>query len=259
VRLPRRLGHEETVTLVEHLDELRYRLILSLISIGVWFGLTYAFRKDLIDWLTRPLPNKTHLITLSPGEAFTTSLTVALYGALALSIPVLVWQLWAYLAPAFEERSQGVIVRLVAAATVLLVVGMAFSYFVVLPKGLNFLLGFDSDIYNTTQVRAKEYLSFATALILGVGLVFELPIFVLGLVRLGVLSARRLRRNRRIGYGLCVIVGVLLPGVDWVSMTLEILPILLLFEGSIWAAVFFERRWTRQGAIGGPLARTGET
>jgi sec-independent protein translocase protein TatC len=259
VRLPRRLGHEDTVTLVEHLDELRFRLIISLISVGIWFGVAYAFRKDLIHWLTRPLPGHTRLITLSPGEAFTTSLTVAFYAALALSIPVLVWQLWSYLAPAFEERSQAVIVRLVAAATVLLVCGMAFSYFVVLPKGLNFLVNFDSDLYNTTQVRAKEYLSFATALILGVGLVFELPVFVLGLVRLGVLSARRLRRNRRIGYGLCIIVGVLLPGVDWVSMTLEVLPILALFEGSIWAAVFFERRWTRQGAIGRPLADAGES
>ena len=259
MRWPRRLGHEDTVTLVEHLDELRYRLIISLVSVGLWFGLAYAFRKDLIDWLIRPLPGKTHLVTLSPGEAFTTSLTVALYAAIALSIPVLVWQLWAFLAPAFEERSQAVVVRLVVAATVLLVCGMAFSYFVVLPKGLDFLLGFDSDIYNTTQVRAKEYLSFATALILGVGLVFELPIFVLGLVRLGIVSSRRLRRNRRFGYGICIIVGVLLPGVDWVSMTLEILPILVLFEGSIWAAVVFERRWTRQGAIGRPLAEAGET
>src|ERR671932_2458401 len=130
MRWPRRLGHEETVTLVEHLDELRYRLIIALLSVGLWFGLAYAFRKHLIDWLTRPLPPKTHLITLSPGEAFTTSLTVALYAALALSIPVLAWQLWAYLAPAFEERSQAVVVRLVIAATVLLVCRMAFSSFV---------------------------------------------------------------------------------------------------------------------------------
>ncbi|MEO8290195.1 MAG: twin-arginine translocase subunit TatC [Gaiellaceae bacterium] len=255
-RLPRRLRHDESVTLVDHLDELRTRLIVSLLAVGVAFGFTYGFRKHIIHWLERPLPNDTKLITLGPGEAFNTSLTVALYGAIAIAIPVLVWQIWSFFAPVLEDKSQTVVVRLVVVATFLLVAGMAFAYWVVLPNGLSFLLNFDSDLYDTTQVRARDYFSFAAAVIAGLGILFELPIFILGLVRLGILSSRRLRKNRRIGVGIALIAVVLLPGVDFVSMALQALPILALFEGSIWASVYFERRWRDQGVIGEPLAGT---
>jgi sec-independent protein translocase protein TatC len=255
-RLPRRLRHNESVTLVEHLDELRTRLIVSLLAVGVAFGFTYAFRKHIIHWLERPLPSDTRLITLSPGEPFNTSLTVAFYGAVALAIPILVWQIWAFFAPALEDRSQTVVVRLVVVATILLVAGMAFAYWVVLPNGLSFLLNYDSDLYDTGQVRARDYFSFAAAVIAGLGVLFELPIFILGLVRLGILSSQRLRRNRRIGVGIALLAVVLLPGVDFVSMALQALPILVLFEGSIWASVFFERRWQASGVLGEPLAGT---
>jgi len=177
-------------------------------------------------------------------KPFTTSFNVAFYAAIALAIPILVWQLWAFLAPAFEERHQRTVFHLVIVATVLLAIGMAFAYWVVLPTAIPFLLNFDSDLYNA-QVRAKEYYSFAIVTILACGILFELPIFILGLVRLGIVSAARLRNNRRIGVGLCIIVVVLLPGVDFVSMGLQALPVLLLFEGSIWLSVILERRWVR--------------
>jgi sec-independent protein translocase protein TatC len=245
-RLPRRLQHGDEVTLVEHLDELRNRLLIALASVAAFFGVTYWQRQTIIDWLKEPLPAGTELVTLSPGEAFNTSFSVALYAAVALSIPVLVWQTWAFLAPAFQESSQKVVVRLVVVATVLLAAGMAFAYWVVLPNGLGFLIGFDSEVYSSEFVRARDYFGFATAVILGVGIIFELPIFILGLVRLGILSTRKMRRNRRIGYGLCIITGVLLPGVDWLSMALQIGPVIVLYEASIWVAVFFERRWADQ-------------
>jgi sec-independent protein translocase protein TatC len=244
LRLPRRLGHGEEATLVEHLDELRTRLLISLGAIGVFFVGTYVFRHRIIDWLRAPVPDRYELTTFSPGEPFITSFTVAFYAALALAIPVLVWQVWAFLAPAMEERNQTLVVRMVAVATFLLFCGMAFAYFVVLPTSISFLLGFDDELYNT-QLRAREYFSFASLLILGVGLMFELPIFILGLVRLGVLSAARLRRNRRIGYGLCLIGVVLLPAVDFVTMAVQAAPVIVLFESSIWLATYFERRWER--------------
>lgn len=244
-RLPRRLGHADRVTLVEHLTELRTRLLISLGSVAVGFAFTYAFRKRIIGWLREPVPDNFELTTLSPGEPFITSFTVALYAAIAIAVPVLVWQLWAFLAPAFAEPSQVVVVRLVAAATVLLFCGMAFAYWVVLPNTIGFLLGFDADLYDT-QLRAREYFSFAALLILGVGVMFELPIFILGLVRLGVLSSARLRRNRRIGIGISLLGVVLLPGVEFVSMALQAAPVLVLFEASIWLSVFFERRWADQ-------------
>jgi sec-independent protein translocase protein TatC len=133
---------------------------------------------------------------------------------------------------------------------------MAFAYWIVLPTAIPFLLNYDADLYNA-QVRAKEYYSFAIVTILACGILFELPIFILGLVRLGIVSASRLRNNRRIGVGICIIVVVLLPGVDFVSMGLQALPVLLLFESSIWAAVFFEKRWAAQGVLPKPLVEEG--
>lgn len=245
-RLPRRLGHADRVTLVEHLTELRSRILISLGALAVGFGVTYGFRKTIIGWLKRPLPDDVELVILSPGEAFNTSLTVALYAAFALAIPVLVWQVWLFVAPAFEEGSQRIVVRLVAFATLLLAGGMAFAYWVILPNGLDFLINFDSELYNSNFVRARDYFSFAAAVILGVGILFQLPIVILGLVRLGILTTARLRRNRRIGYGLCIIGAVMLPGVDWVSMALQTLPVVVLFELSIWLSLFFERRWATQ-------------
>jgi sec-independent protein translocase protein TatC len=257
-RLPRRLAHGEEASLVEHLTELRTRLIISLGSVAFFFIFTYWFRATIIGWLDAPLPEGTKPITLSPAEPFTTSFNVAFYAAVALAIPILVWQTWAFLAPAFEVGQQRIVVRLVVVATLLLAAGMAFAYWVVLPNAVPFLLEYDSELYNA-QVRAREYYSFAAITILGCGLLFELPIFILGLVRLGIVSAARLRRNRRVGVGLCIIAVVLLPGVDFVSMALQALPILILFEASIWAAVFFERRWAEAGTLREPLHGTGDS
>ena len=206
------------------------------------FVFTYWQRHRLIEWLQEPLPPGFELTTLSPGEPFVTSFTVAFYAAVAIALPILIWQIWAFLAPAFAEESQAVVARLVGAATLLLLCGMAFAYWIALPNILDFLLNFDSELYKT-EIRAREYFSFASLLLLGFGVMFELPIFILGLVRLGIFSSRQLRRNRRIGFGLCLIAVVLLPGVDFVSMALQALPVVVLFEASIWLSVFFERRW----------------
>jgi sec-independent protein translocase protein TatC len=246
--LPRRVRHGDNLSFVEHLEELRLRLIVSLVAIGLALVGTYAFRKTLIGWLNAPLPERIEPVTLSPVEPFMTSLTVAVYAALALALPVLLWQLWSFLAPAFEEASQTVVARLVVAATFLFVAGMAFAYWVVLPNAMPFLLGFDSELYDI-QIRAREYYLFAATTIFLVGLLFELPMFILALVRLGILTSSGLRSNRRIGYGVCVIAAVLLPGVDFVTMALQILPVVALFEGSIWLAVFFERRWAAAGVL----------
>jgi sec-independent protein translocase protein TatC len=247
VRPPRRLRHGEEATLVEHLGELRARLLTCLGAVLAAFVVTYWQRDWLLEKLREPLPDGFELITLSPGEPFVTSFTVAFYTAIAIALPIIIWQLWAFLAPALEESSQAVVARLVGAATVLLLAGMAFGYFVALPNILDFLLNFDAEQYNA-QIRAKEYFGFTSLLLLGFGVMFELPVFILGLVRLGILTSAKLRRNRRIGYGLCLIAVVLLPGVDFVSMALQALPVVVLFELSIWLSVYFERRWEREYA-----------
>ena len=259
MRLPRRLSHGDEVSLTDHLGELRQRIVISVAAVAVAFGVAYGFRKDLIDFLNGPLPEckvtsesgvcleQFTPTTLSPAEPFLTSLTVALWAAVAVALPILLWQLWNFIAPAFERGEQKTIGRLLFVSTGLFAGGIAFAYFVVLPAAIPFLLGFDSEVYEI-QLRARDYFSFVWVTLIAVGVVFQMPMVLLGLVRLGILTADKLRRNRRIGIAGSVTVAVLLPGVDPVTTIIEALPLLLLFEVSIWLAVFFERRWLQQAA-----------
>jgi sec-independent protein translocase protein TatC len=242
-RLPRRLRHGEEATLVEHLEELRSRLVISLSALTIAFAVAFTFHERLIEWLKAPLPDtRERLITLGVAEPFLTSIKVSLYAGFALALPVILWQLWAFLAPAFEDAHQRVFAAFVALASALYAGGLVFAYFIVLPAALRFLTNYDNELYKT-QIRAREYLSFATVVLLTVALVFELPIFVLTLVRLGVLSAEKLRRNRRLGIVIVVAIAVLLPSVDPVSLVFEAVPLIVLFESSIWLSAIFEKRW----------------
>jgi sec-independent protein translocase protein TatC len=138
--------------------------------------------------------------------------------------------------------SQRIIAGFSAFAALLMIGGITFGYFVALPAAVHFLTNYDHHHYNV-QIRAKDYYSFAITVLFAVGVVFELPIFILGLARLGVLPSSKLRRNRRIGYVLVAAVAVALPGVDPVTTLFEMAPLMLLFEASIWLAVLMERRW----------------
>jgi sec-independent protein translocase protein TatC len=244
-RLPRRLAHGDRVTLVEHLDELRTRLIIGLVAIGIGFAIAFAFQDEILRWLKEPLPDDRRLITFGVTEPFFTSVKVSFYAGLALALPVILWQVWSFLAPAFEEHAQRIVAGFVAIATALFAGGLAFAYFVVFPKALGFLTTYNEEFFEI-EIRASYYYSFVTLGILGIGLVFELPIFVLALVRLGVVTSDWLRRNRRIGYVVVVVVAILLPTVDPVSLAFETIPLLLLFEASIWASVLLERRWAEK-------------
>ena len=242
--LPRRLSHGEEATLVEHLGELRTRIFVVLIAIVPAFLIAYAFHDRLIGWLIDLLPAGTPVVTLGVTEPFLTSVKVSFYAAIALVLPVLLWQTWAFLAPAVDEATQRVIGIFVVVATLLFAVGVFFAYFVILPAALQFLVGYDSNLY-TEQIRASYYLSFVSLMLLATGIAFEMPIFILALVRLGVLSSAKLRRNRRIGIVAMVAFAILLPTIDPVSLVFEALPLIVLFESSIWLAYFMERRWER--------------
>ncbi|HEU6444816.1 MAG TPA: twin-arginine translocase subunit TatC [Gaiellaceae bacterium] len=241
-RLPRRLSYGEEATLVEHLEELRSRLIVCVLALAVAFPIAYIFHEQLIEALIRLLPEDRELVTLGVAEPFTTALKVSFYASLALAFPVLVWQAWSFFAPAVQERSQRIVARFVALATVLFVGGMAFAYFIILPRALDFLTNYDEELYRV-DIRASYFLSFVALMIFATGLVFQLPIFVLALVRLGVLSSAQLRANRRVGIVVLLSLAILLPTVDPVSLALEVVPLLVLFELSIWLSVIFERRW----------------
>ena len=242
--LPRRLDHGEEATLVEHLDELRSRLIVAIVAIVPLFALTFAFHEQIMEWLIGPLPDDKKLVTLGVTEPFTTSVKVSMIAALALALPVVLWQAWAFFAPAVQPHFERVILVLVILATALFVIGVAFMYTIVLPRALDFLTSYDANIYDI-QIRASYYYTFAAMTLLAGGLAFLMPIFVLGLVRLRVLTSGRLRTNRRIAYVALLMFAILLPTVDPVSLAFETIPLLILFEMSIWLSVFMERRWNR--------------
>jgi sec-independent protein translocase protein TatC len=242
--LPRRLDHGEEATLVEHLDELRSRLIVAIVAIVPLFALTFAFHEQIMEWLIGPLPDDKKLVTLGVTEPFTTSVKVSMIAALALALPVVLWQAWAFFAPAVQPHLERVILVFVVLATALFVTGVAFMYMIVLPRALDFLTSYDANIYDI-QIRASYYYTFAAMTLLAGGLAFLMPIFVLGLVRLRVLTSDRLRSNRRIAYVALLVFAILLPTVDPVSLAFETIPLLILFEMSIWLSVFMERRWNR--------------
>ena len=185
-------------------------------------------------------------LTLNPLEAFSTSFKVAFLAALAIALPILLWQLWGFLAPAFEETSQTVVAKLVDRGDAALrrAAPPSRTGSPSRPRSRSCSTS-TAELYRN-EIRAGPYYSFAATSIFGMGILFELPIVILALVRLGITSSAQLRRNRRIGLGLCVVAGVLLPGVDFVSTAIQTIPILLLFEVSIWVAAFFEKRWADQ-------------
>jgi sec-independent protein translocase protein TatC len=243
MRLPRRLRPGQGVELVEHLGELRARLTVSLVAVAAGFGAAYAVHGRLLQALNGPLPSDHRRpVRFGVAEPFMTSMKVSLAAGLALALPVVLWQLWSFLAPAFAERTQRTIAWFVTVSTVLFAGGVAFGYEIALPAAVKFLTTYDSNLYNI-QVRASSYYSFALMVLVAVGVVFELPVFVLALVRLGATSAAKLRRNRRIGYVAMAALAVALPGVDPVTTALEMVPLMVLFESSIWLSAFFEPRW----------------
>lgn len=247
-RLPRRLEHGEEATLVEHLEELRQRLFVCIGTVVLAWIAAFIVHKRVIHLLASQLPSEHRkLTTLAIGEPFITSLWVSLYLGVVLALPVLLWQAWAYFIPAFDRSHERMLKAFVVLATLLMVCGLVFGYYVALPAAAHFLTNFDESLYNV-QIQARPYISFATLVLVAMAVVFELPLFVVGLTRLGVLTTRQLRRNRRIGYFAVACIGVALPGIDPVTTFFETIPLAVLYEGSIWLSVLLDRRSARAAA-----------
>ena len=243
--LPRRLAHSEEATLVEHLEELRQRIFVSLGALLAGFAVAYGFHNHILHWLNRYLP--AHVgkpLTLSVAEPFLTVMKISLWAGFLLALPVVLWQIWAYLAPAVEPGAERRVRAFVLFASGLLVSGIVFGYFVALPAAVHYLTNYDRGYFNI-QLRATDYYSFVTMVLIAMGIVFELPVFVLALVRLGILSAAQLRRNRRLGYFIVACVAVALPGIDPVTTLIETIPLWALFELSIWLSILVERRMAK--------------
>jgi sec-independent protein translocase protein TatC len=243
----RAVSHEDRLTLVEHLDELRSRIVVCLLVLGVALALCFWQNDLLLEIAARPLPSDHEkLLTFGVTEPFATTVTVATYGALLLALPVVLYQLYAYVLPAFSDRERRVVLPVLLVAPLLFLAGVAFAYFVVMPAAVKFLLGFNDSQFNV-QVRARDYYGFFSLTMLACGVVFQLPLAILAVTRLGIVSVGQLRANRRYAYLGIALLAAALPGVDPVSMLIEMVPLLALYELSILLA----RAFGRPGAVGG--------
>ena len=239
MRRVKAIAYDDEVSLVEHLDELRARVVVSIAVFGVALGLCFWQNHLLIELANAPLPSgHGRLLTLGISEPFTTTMTVAAYGAFVLGMPIILYQVYAYVLPAFSHQQRRTVGPLLLLVPVLFIAVIAFGYFVVLPAATKFLLNFNDTQFNI-QVRAKDYYSFFGTTLLACGVVFQVPVGVLAVTRLGIVKVRQLKENRRYAYLGCAIVAAALPGVDPVSMLLETAPLIALYELSIVLARFF--------------------
>jgi sec-independent protein translocase protein TatC len=248
----RRLAREDEATLVEHLEELRQRIMVTVAAVAVASAAVFVFHDRVLDWLARPLPPAhRHVTALGVAEPFSVSLAVSVYAGLLLAVPVILWQTWSFLAPALDAAAERRILGLAAFGLVLAGAGLAFGYGILLPRAVHWLTNYDTTHFRLL-IRASSYYSFVTSVLLGVVAVFETPLAVLALVNLGVLTSAGLRRNRRRGYFFVAVAALALPGPDPVTTMLELLPMWALFEGSIWLAVLAERRAAKLSVAGAP-------
>jgi sec-independent protein translocase protein TatC len=235
----RPVGHEDRLSLVEHLDELRTRIILSLAAFGVALAVCFWQNHALLKIVNHPLGHR-RPVTLGVAEPFMTTLTVAAYAAILVAMPVILYELYAFVLPAFSPTERRVALPLLLMVPFLFIAGVAFAYFVVIPAALQFLLHFNQHQFNL-QVRARDYYGFVSLTLLSVGIVFQLPVLILGLVKMGITTPAKLRKNRRYAILVCAVVAAALPGVDPVSMLIEMVPLVALYELSILLAAALGR------------------
>jgi sec-independent protein translocase protein TatC len=239
----RRLGHGEEATLVEHLTELRDRMIACFVVGGVAFAVAFWRYHDLFHILNAQLPHKlkeSKPITTEIGEAFTLTIMISVYTALLVTFPFTLYQLYSYLIPAFSEDVSKRLRPLLMFIPLLFLAGAAFGYYVVVPSAVRFLYFWASDEV-TALPRARSLYPFEMTMMFVMGIIFEMPAAVWILTRLHILSSRVMKKNRRIAIVLLAAGAAALPGTDPVSMLLELLPLLILFEVSILVARGVER------------------
>lgn len=241
------LDQGDTAAVSEHLGELRRRVIVVTAAFLSCFIAAYVLRDHLFALLNRPLGGRYEIQTLAVTEPFFASLTVAANAAFMVVVPLVAWHAWRFVAPAMAPAARRSTCSLVVLAPALFFSGVAFCYLFVLGPAVRFLLGLGEEGFNVT-VRAQEYYAFVTMTMLGMGLAFLFPLVLLGLARVGLVTSERLRGNRRIALVLMVVVAALLPTADPVSLAVEVLPLLGLYELSVLLVRMQERATERREA-----------
>jgi sec-independent protein translocase protein TatC len=239
---------QKEMPFTEHLRELRNRLFICIVTVGV-LALALLYPAQLaIPWLTHLYFGNIKLHAFGPGDALWAIIKLALYGAIVLGLPVLLYQLWMFVVPAIHPRTRRAVYSYVAPSFLLALAGIAFAHFLVIPRALS---GLD---YFTRQVAVETYgiestLNIVLLMLLAFAIVFQTPIVMLLLARIGLINSGLLRKYRKyIGFGMLVAGAVLAPDGSPVTMTLIAGPMYVLFEVSIWLIVLMERRWKREAA-----------
>jgi sec-independent protein translocase protein TatC len=240
VRRVRPISHEDRLSVVDHLDELRSRLIVCAVAFVVAWGLAAWQNDRVLDIMNAPLPHDIEPITLAPAEAFYTTISNSAYVGLLLALPVILYQLYAFLLPAFKPAEKRVAFPMMMLIPVLFITGVLFCYFLVLSPAMHFLLNFNADQFSN-QVRARDYYGFIIMLMVAMGLAFQVPVAVVVACKLRLTTPAKLRRGRRYAIVTIVVLAALLPTVDPLSLILESVPMYALYELSIVLAAAWGR------------------
>ena len=233
---------DKSMPFTEHLEELRWVLFKSLLSIMVFFVISFYFSEYIMDFLLKPLPETSNkLIYLEPAGGFMVRLKAAFSAGIVFSLPVIVYQLWSFIAPGLIDRERRYVPAVVFFTTICFAAGASFAYFGVIPLALAFFEKFQTD-FIISNITINSYLSFVVWLMLVFGLVFELPVLALFFAKIGLVNDRILRKARRYAIVIIVILAAILTPPDVVSQIMLAIPLILLYEVSIIIAKIFGKK-----------------
>mgnify|MGYP000864647696 CR=1 FL=1 len=239
---------DHKMSLTGHLMELRTRLTRSLIALCIGFGVCYYFKDWIFDVITRPLtqvlPKNSYLIYTGLTEAFFTYMKVSFFASLIITSPYILYQIWKFVAPGLLPNERKYVAPFVLTSSFLFISGVAFGYFVALPPAFKFFVSFNNQ-YLQAMLAFKDYLSLFVTFLLGFGLSFELPVFMFFLTKLGIVNPRMLSKQRRYAILIIfVVAAILTPSPDALSQVLMAIPLMFLYEVSIFVSRFAEKKET---------------
>ena len=227
--------NEKVMPFLDHLEEFRMRLLKCIFSIMLFSVAAYFFSKQIMKILLLPYPKAEKLIFLAPTEGFITYIKISVFVGIIVSLPVIFYQLWKFVAPGLYKKEKKYIPLIVFFSTLFFLTGALFCYFVIIPYGLNFLLGFSTDQLEP-NIQIKEYLKFVTLLIMVFGIIFELPLLSYFLTKMELLTPEFIRSKRRYGIVAIFILAALLTPPDIVTQLFLAGPLIILYEISIWVS-----------------------
>jgi sec-independent protein translocase protein TatC len=246
--------------LLEHLDDLRKRLLRCLASAFIGMLACYAFAEKLFDWLMLPLfralPDKGSMIYTAPHEAFFTYIKVAFVAGIFVTSPYIFYQIWLFVRPGLYAHERKFLIPIAFCSAVLFVVGAIFGYFIIFPYAYKFFMGF-SDMFISPMITMREGFSFALRLLLAFGIVFELPLVIFFLARLGLVTSTTLRTKRKYAILIAFMISAMLTPPDLFTQAFMAGPLVVLYEVGVIIAAVFGKKKPRSSQDGQSAGETG--